>query len=94
MKTVIFCCDAFTINLGDAGNRGFSTIPVSYLESYAFFLQARNKDYIDKDKPGFFAGQTSISYCPWCGCKLSDLVEKFKNEISELAEKNNYLLLK
>ena len=94
METTIFCCDAFTYNLNDSGSKGFSIIPVSYIDTYTFFLQARSKDYIDKDKPGFFVGQTSISFCPWCGCKLSDIVAKYKVEISDIAKKNSYLHLK
>lgn len=94
MKITLFCCDAFTSSLNDAGDKGFSIIPAYYLDTYTFFLQARNKDYIDSDKPGFFLGQTSISYCPWCGCKLSDIAARDMTKISGLAEKNNYLLLR
>jgi len=93
MKAPFFCCESLTLSLNDAGNKGFSIIPSSYLDTYTCFLQARNKDYIDKDKPGFSVGQTNISYCPWCGCKLSEVVKKYEDEISELARENSYLLL-
>jgi hypothetical protein len=88
-----FCCDIFGPLVDEAGIKGFSIIPISYQNTFKFFLQSRNKDSGDKEIESVFVAEMAISYCPWCGSNLSDVILANKTKISEIANRNKYLIM-
>jgi hypothetical protein len=89
-----FCCDTLSENINEAGCKGFSVIPqrIENQDSYYFILQFRSRDYNDNYKDVMIS-QMAIKYCPWCGKKLSEVFKSYKNEIIEIAKKNENLVV-
>ena len=87
-----FCCDLFSDQVNEAGLKGFSIIPTNiYTGEYHFVLQSRNLEPDDKTGKLYIIQQV-IHYCPWCGSKLSDIIDINKPEIIKIAEKNKHLV--
>jgi hypothetical protein len=88
-----FCCSQLSSWFYNAGSKGFSAIPkLSEDDSYTIFLQSRNQDVEVRD--GMLSvGQQAISYCPFCGTKLSKVIKRNKEGIEFYAKKNIDLLI-
>lgn len=89
-----FCCEIFSDFINEAGQKGFSIIPTDIysLNKYHFVLQARNLDLNEKNGKLFIAQQT-IHYCPWCGTKLSDIIDNNLSDIIKIADKNKSFIV-
>jgi hypothetical protein len=89
-----FCCDLLTENIIEVGRKGFSIFPckIENDDSYYFILQFRSLDY-PLDNPGLTVSQRAIKYCPWCGTRLSDIVELNKREIEMIAHRTKHLII-
>jgi len=95
MKTE-FCCDVFIENILEAGRKGFSIIPykTELKDSFCFFLQFRSVDYQEgNDFSKIIISQRAITYCPWCGVKLSEIALLKREELEVIARKNNHLVI-
>jgi hypothetical protein len=89
-----FCCDILGDMFEDAGKKGFSVVPERQgKDTYHIFLQGRNQDTeLKEGKLTVF--ERAISYCPFCGSKLSDVIDKHKVQIDLYADRNKSLLLR
>ncbi len=77
------CCDNFENRLSEIGVKGFSLLATKIANQYCFVLQARSQD-IDKKEGTLSVIQTTIHFCPFCGTKLSEVINKNKNEFLDL----------
>jgi hypothetical protein len=89
----IFCCAGLEMLISQAGRRGCAVLVVWKSGELRFLIQSRGVAY--KDEPlaysvprGFVINKSStvnIQYCPFCGRRLSDLVEASVAEFAKLA---------
>ena len=94
MEKEFFCCAILKDHMQAAGRKGLSIIPVKNLQKvdeYVFFLQSRSHDAQEEISKHTVIDQ-AISYCPWCGKKLSDMVELDRHFISDMAKQNQHLV--
>ncbi len=91
-----FCCSVLSDTLYSAGQKGYSVIPAEMENKkgdYYFIFQFRSADQ-NQTEGRLIVNEVAIKYCPWCGTKLSSLMESFREEIQILAKKNEHLTIK
>jgi len=93
----MFCCNALENLINSAGERGFAILVSAHPDGIKFSLQMRSMAFIDeKAFPSSplpmlptnlsLSGSIRIRYCPSCGRRLQELVEKDIKCFSNLAE--------
>jgi len=85
-----YCCSLLEEKMHEAGRRGFAIIPSTYNNTFSFFLQFRSVDFKKNKEVSNSFGQMGITYCPWCGKKFKQSINKEK--LNELAEKHKHLV--
>ena len=78
----------------DAGRKGFAIIPFNNpleIDAYVYFFQSRSADFDDVVSRHVTIDMT-ITYCPWCGTKLTEVTRLHKKIIAEMAIKNQHLI--
>jgi hypothetical protein len=93
-----FCCAGFQNHISDAGHRGIAVLAVATSEGVRFRLQSRGIDFEDENKfrpiqefPEIkinVSCMTGLKYCPFCGCRLQDLVKASPKVFEDLVEKH------
>ena len=82
MKPLEFCCEDFKSAVETAPREGIGVFPKEFVTTYRFVLQSRicpfGKEHI---------AQSTIGFCPWCGCNLGEYIANNKEAIVEFAEK-------
>jgi hypothetical protein len=89
----IFCCAALQMLISQAGRRGCAVLVVWKTGGLRFLIQSRGVAYKDESLAysvarGFVINKSStvnIRYCPFCGRRLSDLVDASAAEFAKLA---------
>jgi hypothetical protein len=95
MENNEYCCSIFKEHIDEAGHKGFAIIPFenpSKVDQYVYFLESRSADYDDDKEMRHITIDRAISYCPWCGTKLTEVTKMNKDAIREIAEKNKHLI--
>lgn len=89
-----FCCDILDDMFEQAGRKGFSVVPEDVGENvFHIYLQARNQD-VELKEGKLTVLEKGISYCPFCGTKLSKLLSGNKEKVAYYAARNISLLLR
>ncbi|MDC1142300.1 hypothetical protein OAU50_04350 [Planctomycetota bacterium] len=79
------CCEGFTLLLSAEGQKGFAVLVRRLPTSFNFVIQARFEPRESADGTRQGVVQTGLCYCPFCGTKLSELVDDFEGELAEKA---------
>ena len=92
------CCPTLFTLMKEAGKKGYSVIPFQEenTDDYNFIFQFRSVDskYYPENKANIVVAETVITYCPWCGTKLTEVAKVYKTEIDKLIREKQYLLTK
>jgi hypothetical protein len=88
----MFCCEAFSEMIDNAGKRGLGIVPFKGLGLSYFCLQSRacDQEELASLQPGRsgvslrLAEQMGIRYCPSCGVNLEKWIHKNQNHFDEL----------
>lgn len=95
---IIPCCDLFLTMITDAGKAGLSAIVRQVGDTPKVFLQHRICDFgkeasLVVPKPQTadcrkmtIVSQSGISYCPFCGESLEELLDKNLNNLRDIIE--------
>jgi hypothetical protein len=92
-----FCCKVLEENIIEGGRKGFSVIPFKHENNtysndlYTFFLQYREIDFVDNNDCTM--AQRAISFCPWCGTELAQLVLDNEQVFEFYSKKNNEMII-
>jgi hypothetical protein len=95
----MFCCEGFENLVGCAGERGIAALVRRTPDGLKFVLQSRGVAYADEGnlRPMpipvnvNIACSVGLSYCPYCGTRLQQLVESAPHFFGRLAEKHEKL---
>lgn len=85
------CSETFEGLISNAGEKGFSAIPLHERGFLFFLLQYRSESTSVKEGIVKIA-DIGIKYCPFCGAELAKLIRKNKAHVMQLAEKHKGLI--
>lgn len=85
-----FCCNNFENNFNEAGNNGLSVLVKKDFDGDVYFV-LQSRAIVSASRQITF--QNSIKYCPWCGTKLTGVIEETKEQLNEFIEKHKGLLI-
>ncbi len=85
------CCQNFKELMLNAGEKGFSAVPLHENDFLFFLLQYRSENV--KVKEGIIKiADIGIKYCPFCGTELAEIISNNQAYVAHLAKKNRSLI--
>ena len=94
----MFCCQGFEHLVRDAGKRGLAALARNTADGIRFVLQSRGVDFTDEQRIGTSAVNLNVAvdvglrFCPFCGTKLKELVERDPVAFMDLARQHEKFL--
>jgi hypothetical protein len=99
----MYCCPGFSNLITNAGQRGFGAVLVKKRggKGLYFQLQARIADaeevlavFADRPRASNYtlACATGLTYCPWCGQKLDEVIDRLPDAADLLRRHADYAM--
>lgn len=97
---IMTCCPGFRNLLDEAGKRGLAVLARKRSDGIVFLLQSRGVAFDDEPKLRpvplelsiNIASDIGLRYCPACGRKLQELVDKWPDYFEKLAKEHEKFL--
>lgn len=93
-----YCCEGFQLAVKNVSKRGVSIGPKEHVDGKPYFIlvmrsidedkitkvsSALGKIILEEPVDIYYATETVVKYCPWCGAKLSRYYKRTWRELED-----------